>query len=222
LKQLFICCMFLVPSLLQGQVTVYNSSLRDTTKSQLYCGLENDIVINGINDKDYTIKLSSGALDKRTGNIYRITRNCQDQPTQRNDTLLIYKKGKLFLTHVFLGKIFCWDSFYIQFGSRRDSLLSVQEIIASPMLRYKYEKCNYKNPNPLGIVISSFFLQIESQQSSEIQYSRQVYGNTLLPDDVKEIKKLQSGDKVILSQVRIIGSIVCSVEYDGQLVFEIK
>jgi hypothetical protein len=215
--------MFLLPCFLQGQITVYNSSLRDTTKNELYCGLENDIVINGINEKDYTAKISSGRLNKISGFVYRVIPICIDEKNQQNDTVFIYKKGKLVFSRVFIGKVYCWDNPYFQLGSRKDSLLSVQEIVASPTLKIKYLKCNYKNQNPLHDVVNGFNIQIQSQQTKEVLYSREIqWWDFLSSEDIKEIKKLQSGDKIIFSEIKTIGAGSCGRYLEGQLVFQIK
>lgn len=137
-----IVILFLILSKLStfGQIQMYNSSLRDSTKKLLYIGVDNKINLSGIKDRK-NIKLISTSgkctMDKLVENIFNI------QPTTEvGDTLRVLVDDSIALMEIYEIKR-VGDPIAI-LANTQDIYLTKDQIKSFPFLSVVIPECYHK------------------------------------------------------------------------------
>ena len=193
-----ILVLFVVASLpysSNGQIKIWQCSLRDSGKSVLYTFPDNRIRVDNL-PKGAIIKFHLRSLEKTNGyyflNVYS-TKN-------KHDTLRIYKDDKLIYSKVFeifdnslhLGNIsLCPSSSSNKVFAARD------ELLAASMLKFPADDLKF---DPFAI--QSFEMNCLIDQIYE---PSEVKGNTITSVQQAMLNRLKAGDKVFIDNIRVKG-----------------
>ncbi len=226
MKKIFIYFLGLAPFISKGQISISNISLRDTTKNELYWGCENIIRIKGLtkSNDNFVVKTSIGKIEEKSGDKYYYGRDPNVKNEMKTDTIKIFKKGKVVYSTIFEMKAIPYDKFYFQFGGKKDSVLSVNEILLTPFLKFTTPSSNYKDYKKIDYpTVKKFDLTILSGSQKENTYSITVFGGVLNEEHKREIRKLQEGDKIVLHDIVIESKLFSSPKtYDKKIEINIK
>lgn len=225
MKKLSLYLVLLAPFILKGQISIFNISLRDTTKNELYLGCENIIHIPGINTSsdDVFVKASIGKLKKNATGKYYYERESHVKYDIKTDTISIYKKGKSIFKQVFEMKIIPYEDAYFQFGGKRDSILTVRDILTSPFVKYTIPPSNYKDYKKIDYPsVSKFTITIISKNQNRYVFKEPIGGGILYYNYKDEIRKLQSGDRIILEDIVIVGQLICPKLFEEKITITIE
>lgn len=177
----------LLPLFTKAQINIYNTSLLDSTKTQLYKYASNYLKVKS-SDK-YTILLAAKSKVSYLGNNKFDVMPSEDGV----DTIWVYSKGKLALTRVF--SIDTVSEPIARVANTMDTILSVRQILTNPFLGVMLPGSNFKS----NFVISSFTTIVTTQNDEEI--IDKSLSNNLTPDQIKTIKNLGRGDRILFQDI---------------------
>ena len=231
MQRCFLIYLFLSSLLSYGQIEIKNFSLIYPDMNLLYVGIENHIEITGIKD---TTNLT---LTSVTGEVLKFKSHKSNefllkQQYTKADTLRLYQAGKLILTKIYEVKSIGYP--IAQLGKITDSIATVKEILAEPILCVVIPDCyydhrfqiisfesliiqNYDTINIVSVVepgsIDTVWVTEPEppyetkpviETNHETRYDTITIGNKLLPHHINEIKKLKSGDTLVFHEIRAI------------------
>ena len=141
---------------------IYNTSLLDTTLGIVYLGVENDIVIFGVEPSDalelvHTSRGSISASEHAPGHFRLVPEGISTGMDRSlalgevaNDTLRVLVRDQVVLERVFtMHRI---PNPEMRFGNLEDTIVSVEEILVDPRLRVVMPNCEweYRENDVLG------------------------------------------------------------------------
>lgn len=211
-----------------GQVSFENLSLNDPEQNQFCKGVVNLIYIVGTkNDTTLILKSANdGVLISKKGNT-KFELSVNSIPSGSTIQLDLYQQGKYLLTESFDVKHI--GDPIARLGILTDSLATIEQIVSNPKLSVVTPGCCYNS----GFKITSFQLEVirsgitkqflksievdtihsENIETGELEitiekkepYTKsQTSGDKLTETQLRFIKTLSEGDKVIISQIMVV------------------
>ncbi len=224
MKHTVIFLLLFFPLTVLSQVNIRNLKLIDPDMNMLYIGFDNKIEISGIN-VDTTVLLTSSSGEAKRLNwdttkfIVRVRR-------PGTDTLKLYKDSILILQKIFQIKIIGNPVAYL--GNISDTIVSTKEIISNPQVNAFISDCYYDHryyvyafelsviksgdttDTHKKIKIFDTFYDIDPKTGEtkkifklnlERVSNKSSSGNQLTKKQLKHIKRLKNGDKVIIHKI---------------------
>lgn len=191
-------CLFSIE--LNAQIDLKNLKLTDSNLNILYRGIENRILVTGL-EFDTTLKLISTNSQVHRSEINFNNKNYfyLSPSSLKDDTLKLYKRNKLLLTKIY--KVEIVGNPKIQFGNTSDTVLSVKQILSNPKLNVVIPNSYYKHQ----FVVWNFNLYYYNS-NNELIYQIENLNNYKFSEFEKPfIEKLQSGDKMIFKRIIVTG-----------------
>jgi hypothetical protein len=174
-----------------AQVNIVNRSLTNDTLSILYSGVDNEIEIAGYSVKPKSIISITGGSISTLNPITYLVRTGSDSTA----IIMIKEKSKTVFTRRFTVENIP-DPVAIV-GDIRDTIATVQQILASGMLKIEFPNSYYRHT----ATISSFDVTvIKGDKFTDIRSSHYIFP----PEMTKVIGELAPGDKLIFNNIRMI------------------
>jgi GldM C-terminal domain len=177
-----------------AQTNIINSSLYISDTNILYIGVSNKLKING------KLDIKKVKITATNSDISYINKEYFAMPeSNKDDTFCIFKnKQKIF------EKIFRCEYLkdpVLTLGNRFDSVISKSYILANPFIAISIPDC-FLNFN-MNTNILSYRIVIVNKNTVVIDYDCK---STIFDTSItSEIKKLKSGDKIIIKNLHISG-----------------
>jgi hypothetical protein len=197
MKLFFICVLATFSAIVNGQISISNLSLTDSTLPYFYIGVDNYIRISGkeFKEANSAIRVSGGGASilKESANrfiirVNAITDDCRVWITNENGTTIAKKTFKVRIIP---------EAFATLNGKKNDTV-SKKEILLSPFLKMIIPNCFLK----LNYQITSFSVTLVSNGDHILIATK---GNTLSLEQKKAIEKLQPSDTILFKEIRVGG-----------------
>ncbi len=207
-------CLFSIE--LNAQIDLKNLKLTDSNLNILYRGIENRILVTGL-EFDTTLKLIStnSFVIKEKINFDNNNYFYLSQSSLKDDTLKLYKGNKLLLTKVYKVERRGYPK--IQFGNTSDTFLSVKQILINPKLNVVIPNSYYKH----GGFITSFELKLLDSENNIIKQFVMKERGELAKNLISCMKKLSVGDKLEFTNIKAVSS-DCEVQKLSDFTLTIK
>ena len=173
-----------------AQISFLNTSLSNPKLNILYIGVENIIEITDLK-YDSTLKLESAFGQVIAfNNKFKVTHS-----SVTLDTLYLYRSNKLLLSKAYEVKK--TGKPYAVLANISDTIASLKEILVDPKININIPNCYYDH----GFRVYRFNVQIKNSKDEQILGPDTIQNNLLPKYVIKEIRKLESGDKIYLTNI---------------------
>ncbi|MBN8667252.1 MAG: hypothetical protein J0M30_07065 [Chitinophagales bacterium] len=185
--QLILYILFSLQISLLAQPKFFNLSSQDPNDKELYIGVENYI---GLQTSTYFVKnvrfsISHGTLTKVGPNKYLI-----NVAAEKPDTLKLYEDDSLVHSETYQVKKVPYP--IAQLANTKDTLLTVKQILANPIISVYLPDCKYKHQ----FQVLSFRTRF-SKSNMNLLASFDLSIGSYLPDkQIKTVKSLKTNDKI--------------------------
>jgi len=184
-----------IPFVASAQVVINNVRLTVPQMNILYIGVENIIEVSGLNDfSELELKSSTAQISinnrSKTMNQFLV-----DAGYVGSDTLQLYQFGKLILTRIYENRSIPMP--VPQLGDLSDSTAFVIQILRNPTLNIVFPDC-YFAP---GFRVTKFNLTLIHSAGDTIKKYSITEGFQLLSGQIKAIRKLKTGDKILFTGI---------------------
>lgn len=185
MRQLFLCLACSVPFFLDGQVNVVNLDLVDGAPNVFYQGFEHNVKVVGVDSSKFLgLGVSEGkvfpsrdwnrfVVNMGSAETTTLTIHCADIP----DTNVVFTAGN-------------WVDPVAWLGMLPDTVATVEEILEHPVLHAPMPGSYLKE----YFHVMTFDLKLISAEGGDLFEFQRSFGNRLLPKQIREIKRLKSGD----------------------------
>lgn len=188
----FLNIFLILPSLVFAQAHFENLSSTNLNSKEIYLGADNYLKIVGFGNlpKKQSLAVSHGQSTLLDNSQY-IIRVTDEKP----DTLKFYANGKLSLSEIFTVKRI--PEAIARLGKTLDTILTQGQVLANPFISVLVPECNY-DYRALVVSFTASFITSGNETVAELSQTN----NLLSEDQVKEIRKLKSRDKIFFSNIR--------------------
>jgi len=192
MKRITTAVLFFIPINVFSQPEIKNISLTVPDSSILYIGIENKIEVTGIKDKPYLrLKSGKGEIIRHNLNpfLFLLTVTGKD-----SDVVELYENNNLVFTKTFSVRKLA-DPVPV-FGTLADSVATVDEIILNPVINVLLPGCYYKHSYRV-----IYFKATVLSSKGRVDVFDKEGGNRLTKDQLKSIKQLKKGNKILLTEI---------------------
>jgi GldM C-terminal domain len=191
MKSLLLSVFVLLFQLSNGQISITNQSLTDSSLGYLYIGVENVIVVSGLAD-NYTINISGGASsirrlekNKYVARVAAQTDNCQ---------IIFLKGSKVIFKKEFKVRIV--PDPIATINGLRDTSMKANSLLVNPFISVRLPGCFFR----LNYSVYSFqAIFIQDTDSTTTSTNRASFST----EQIKFIKNSKSGDKIYFDNIRV-------------------
>lgn len=189
-----VLCM--IPHLLMAQIRIQNISLKHSDSALLYVGVANIIKVSGIDNKDkFELTSSIGELSTIDLDQYQL----KVTSAVKTDTLNVFQNGKLLFSKVYEVKLLSEPS--VKLGNILSNYASIVEIEKNKNLSVLLPNWEYK----AAFNVVNFRLTIQNHFGKIVSNDEINMGNSISKNQLKIIKQLEIGSKLIFENIKVIG-----------------
>lgn len=197
MKLFSICILTTFSAIVNGQISISNLSLTDSTLPYLYIGIDNEISISGIGYVDHQSSIyitgGGGMISKVGANkclirVSTITDECRVNIQNKKTKKIVekvYKVRVIYLPEATLN------------GHHFDTV-SKQELLLFPLLNVIIPKSFWRHNYRIISFEASFISNGDS-----IKISTQ--GNRFSKEQITQVRELNPGDEIYFDQIRCLG-----------------
>ena len=192
MKNTVLFIVMMLPFLGVCQLKIVNESITSKDSAVVYIGIKNILKVEGVQDiSKWKVTATSAEISIANNTILL------EESHVGFDTLRIYNNKKLLSTNVFRVDRINYPVAQLAFTF--DTIINLNRILANPYLSVKIPGCLYD----FQAYISSFQCSLQKRNSNNYFFTDNANGNALTGDILKNIKKLLSGDKIILDEIKV-------------------
>ena len=193
-KTLYISFLLFLSLLSHAQLKIENLALTKPDANFLYIGVDNKIEVSGVkNTPLLRVEMNGMFYSADVNGLFYVKAVKRD-----TSELHVYQNSKIVAT-----KIYYTDRIpepIVLLGAYRDTVVLKGEVLNYNKLRVVFPNCLYSHKSSVASFDIKFISKIK-----ELNKSDKVYG-TSIPEVYKSlISKLQSGDKIVFDNIRIVG-----------------
>lgn len=184
---------FIIPLACFGQINIQNISLKHPDSSILYIGEQNYLKISGLKKNDKTeISSSSGSINVSNEGLISV------KVTKSNisDTLVLYQNKKKIFKKAFSVRLI--PDPIAQLGYINKDVTTVNRILLNTKLQVVLPGCDFKH----SLSIKGFELSLFNSRNVVTNKFEFINGDEFSLKQMEEIKKLKTGSKLVLKNIR--------------------
>lgn len=198
MKLFFICILTTFSAIVNGQISIRNLSLTDSTLPYLYIGADNTIEIDWEkqNPSDHLISIHGGGgsisavgENKFIVRVNTVTDDCSIRISN--------KKGKTILNKAYKVRVI--ENIMVSLDGLRDTTVSKSRILKNPLLTLTSRDCFYQ----FNIAIVSFEISVDIKDQIAVAPA---LGNYLTEKQIDLIKNANEDGLLTIDNIRALGA----------------